>query len=157
MKCSLHPDRDAQGVCAYSGKPYCAEDLVEVQGKVYAKENLDKVFAELKDGAARQPMVFMAGGGGGGGAASSAAAAVATPPVGSAPPPPVAIPSKGKITTLLLCIFLGWLGAHRFYVGKAGTGILYLLTLGLAGIGVLVDFITILTGSFKDSLGRPLA
>jgi len=125
-----------------------------VQGKVYAKENLDKVFAELKDGASKQPMVFMAGGGGGGGAASSSAAAVAAPPMMSAPA--IAASPKSKITTLLLCIFFGVLGAHRFYVGKAGTGILYLLTLGLMGIGVLIDLITIIAGSFKDSWGRPL-
>lgn len=50
-----------------------------------------------------------------------------------------------KVTALLLCFFLGALGVHRFYEGKIGTGILYLCTLGLGGIGVLVDFIIILT------------
>jgi TM2 domain-containing membrane protein YozV len=43
----------------------------------------------------------------------------------------------------ILLTFLGWLGIHRFYMRKWGTGILYLLTLGLLGIGVLYDFLTL--------------
>jgi TM2 domain-containing membrane protein YozV len=46
---------------------------------------------------------------------------------------------KNKWTSLWLCLFLGWLGVHRFYEGKIPTGILYLCTLGLCGVGVLVD------------------
>ena len=65
--------------------------------------------------------------------------------------------SKSKITALILCIFLGGLGIHRFYVGKIGTGILYLLTGGLFGIGWIVDIIMIAVGSFKDKSGAALA
>ena len=43
----------------------------------------------------------------------------------------------------LLLTFLGWLGLHRFYLGKWGTGIIYLFTCGLLGIGVLYDFLTL--------------
>lgn len=60
---------------------------------------------------------------------------------------------KGFVATLLLCILLGGLGVHRFYVGKIGTGILMLLTLGGLGIWVLVDLIMIAVGSFKDKNG----
>lgn len=61
--------------------------------------------------------------------------------------------SKSKGTTAVLCLLLGCLGVHRFYVGKIGTGILWLLTLGFCGIGVLMDFVMILCGSFKDNTG----
>lgn len=61
---------------------------------------------------------------------------------------------KGFVPTLLLCFFLGQLGVHRFYVGKVGTGILMLLTLGGLGIWTLIDFIMIAVGNFRDSDGR---
>lgn len=70
--------------------------------------------------------------------------------------PAVGVSSKSKITALLLCIFLGTLGVHRFYVGKVGTGIVWLLTLGVFGIGVLVDIIMIAIGKFKDKQGNLL-
>ncbi|OKP95785.1 TM2 domain-containing protein [Paenibacillus sp. P46E] len=51
---------------------------------------------------------------------------------------------KSKWVSVLLCFFLGVFGVHRFYEGKIGTGILYLFTGGLMGIGALVDFIILL-------------
>ena len=66
------------------------------------------------------------------------------------------ISRKSKTTALLLCIFLGGIGAHRFYVGKGGTGILYLFTAGLFGIGWIIDIIRIATGSFRDEFDLPL-
>ena len=63
---------------------------------------------------------------------------------------------KSKIVALLLCIFLGEFGIHKFYVGKVGMGILYLLTLGLFGIGWFIDIILIACGAFKDEVGLPL-
>lgn len=66
------------------------------------------------------------------------------------------ISKKNKMVALLLCIFLGALGVHRFYVGKIGTGILYLFTGGLFGIGWIIDIILIVAGSFKDQFDLPL-
>ena len=62
----------------------------------------------------------------------------------------------GFVPTLLLCFFLGGLGVHRFYVGKVGTGILMLITLGGLTIWTLIDFIMIVTGNFKDKQGFPI-
>ncbi len=63
---------------------------------------------------------------------------------------------KTIVPALLLCFFVGYLGIHRFYAGKVGTGILYLFTFGLLGIGVLVDLIMIVMGSFTDSNGKKM-
>lgn len=49
-----------------------------------------------------------------------------------------------KWIALLLCIFLGLLGGHKFYEGKGGMGVLYIFTFGLFGIGIIVDIISIL-------------
>lgn len=51
---------------------------------------------------------------------------------------------KDKWVALMLCIFLGYFGAHKFYEGKVGMGILYLLTCGLFGIGWFVDIISLI-------------
>lgn len=51
---------------------------------------------------------------------------------------------KNKWISFALCVFLGYFGAHKFYEGKIGTGILYLCTFGLFFVGVFIDFITIL-------------
>lgn len=61
--------------------------------------------------------------------------------------------TKDFVVTLLLCFFLGCLGVHRFYVGKIGTGVLQLLTLGGLGIWALIDFILIVLSKFKDKEG----
>lgn len=66
------------------------------------------------------------------------------------------ISEKSKTTDLLLCIFLGTLGVHRFYEGKIGTGILWLCTLGLFGIGWIVDIVLIVTNKAKDKNGLPI-
>lgn len=65
-------------------------------------------------------------------------------------------PYRNKWIAFFLCLFLGCIGAHRFYVGKIGTGILWLLTGGLFAIGALIDLIIILTGGFRDEAGYPL-
>lgn len=51
---------------------------------------------------------------------------------------------RNKWVAFLLCFFLGFVGAHKFYEGKAGMGILYLFTCGLFGIGWFIDCIVLL-------------
>ena len=52
--------------------------------------------------------------------------------------------AKNKWVSFLLCLLLGYIGAHKFYEGKIGIGILYLFTLGLFGIGWFIDCIVLL-------------
>ena len=63
---------------------------------------------------------------------------------------------KRILPAFLLCFLLGFLGAHRFYVGKIGTGILQLLTLGGLGIWSLIDMIMIIVGAFTDKEGNKI-
>ena len=64
---------------------------------------------------------------------------------------------KSRLAAAVLAWFLGIFGIHRFYVGKVGTGILMIFTLGGLGIWTLIDFIVILVGSFKDKQSRVLS
>ena len=57
----------------------------------------------------------------------------------------VAKTPKNKWVAFLLCLFLGYFGAHKFYEGRIGMGILYLFTFGLFGIRWLIDLIILLT------------
>ncbi|MCQ2433850.1 MAG: TM2 domain-containing protein [Oscillospiraceae bacterium] len=58
-----------------------------------------------------------------------------------------------KAGAILITWFLGGLGVHRFMTGRIGTGILWLLTFGLFGIGWLVDLIRVIMGKFTDKDG----
>lgn len=84
-------------------------------------------------------------------------------PVQTNPPePPTIQPATDEVGThsflaaWLFALLLGWLGIDRFYLGKVGTGILKLITLGGLGIWALIDLIIILTGSTRDKAGKKL-
>lgn len=63
---------------------------------------------------------------------------------------------KSRLVALLLAIFLGFIGVHRFYCGKVGTGVVWLFTGGCFYIGWLIDIILIACGEFTDSTGRKI-
>ena len=63
------------------------------------------------------------------------------------------VSEKSFVVTLILCLLLGGFGVHRFYVGRVGTGIPMLLTLGGLGIWSLIDVIVIAMQKFKDGDG----
>ena len=56
----------------------------------------------------------------------------------------------------MLCIFGGYLGLHHFYVGKIGMGILYICTVGLFGVGWLIDIVKIASKKYADKNGNYL-
>lgn len=66
------------------------------------------------------------------------------------------VSSKNKWVAFALCLLVGYFGVHRFYVGKIGSGIVYLFTAGVFGIGWIVDLICILCNSFADKQGKYL-
>jgi hypothetical protein len=66
------------------------------------------------------------------------------------------VSERSRLAAALMAFFLGWLGVHRFYVGKIGTALLMVLTFGGFGIWATIDLIMILAGAFTDAGGRPL-
>lgn len=63
---------------------------------------------------------------------------------------------KDWFVSLILALFLGAFGVHRFYTGKVGTGILMLVTAGGCGIWWLIDVIMIAAGKYTDKFRQPL-
>ena len=64
------------------------------------------------------------------------------------------VSEKSRLVTTLLAWFLGVLGIHRFYLGKIGTGILMIFTIGGLGIWTLIDFILAVSGKMRDKEGQ---
>lgn len=146
MKCTNHPEVDAQGMCAYCGKPFCKECLVEVKGRMYCKDDLGNVLDEAKQSSGGQPTINITN--------SNESTNTNTNVNGGF----YGGPRKSKMVALILCIigFFGIGGLHRMYVGKVGSGVLHFFTYGICGIGTIFDLISILSGGFRDSYGQPL-
>ena len=148
MKCTNHPEVEAQGMCAYCGKPFCNDCLVEVKGRMYCKADLGNVLDEAKNSSVSQPTINITN-------TNDSVNTNANTNVNSGF---MGAPRKSKTVALILCIvgFFGFAGLHRMYVGKVGSGVLHFLTYGFCAIGTIIDLISILSGGFRDSYGQPL-
>lgn len=146
MNCTNHPEVEAQGMCAYCGKPFCKDCLVEVKGRMYCKEDLGNVLDEAKQSSASQPTINITNTNDNVNTNNNVNGGFF---VG---------PRKSKTVALILCLigFVGIGGLHRMYVGKVGSGVLHFLTCGLCLFGTIIDLIAILSGGFRDSYGQPL-
>jgi hypothetical protein len=71
--------------------------------------------------------------------------------------PPGTISPRNRDIVILLNFFTGFLGAHRFYLGKIGTGILMVVTMGGLGVWVIVDFFISVYGNYTDAEHRVVA
>ena len=184
-----HGLRNASGKTRRSGlcvlrRLFCADCLVEVNGRMYCKNDVEKVVNEAQDGAKRQQSQDQQqpygqqsyGQQSYGQQAYGQQGPYAQSPYGQQPyaqqpfVQPIHIHNEGaypagmnayypyrkRWVAALLCLLLGVLGVHRFYVGKIGTGLLWLFTGGFFGLGVLLDLIIIICGGFRDKSYMPL-
>lgn len=159
MQCTKHPEHVAAGVCAYSGKPFCADELVEVEGRMYARENLSLVFAAAKATATTQqqatpaimPTIVVNNTSSSSASSVATAAAVVGSPVYRGPRR-----QKAMALVLALCMFFGLGGLHRFYTGHTVIGVIQLLTFGGFFVWGIFDILAIAGGSYRDAQGNVL-
>lgn len=147
MNCTKHPEVEAAGICAYCGKPFCKDCLVEVKGRMYCKEDLGNVLDEAKQSNQAAPVINITNSN----ESNNTNTNMNGHMMGFGP-------RKSRTVALILCIlgFFGFGGLHRMYVGKVGSGVLHFLTGGLCVVGTIIDLIAILSGGFRDSYGYPL-
>ena len=146
MKCTNHPEIEAEGMCVYCGKPFCKDCLIEVKGKFYCKDDIGNVIDDAKSSASATPVINITN-------SNDSINTNTNNNVNGAAG--IMISPKSKMVALILCIvgFFGIAGLHRMYVGKVGSGIAYLFTYGWFGIGTIIDLIGILSGGFRDKYG----
>lgn len=146
MNCSVHLDREATGTCTYCGNFFCSDCLVNVKGRNYCREHVGEAVSNSQ--AAQQPNIIINNSNSNVNANTNTN--VNTNTNGATG---YQVSQKSRLVSLLLCFFFGVFGIHRFYVGKIGTGILWFLTFGCFGIGVTIDLLIIILGSFRDKFG----
>jgi len=137
VRCVYHMQTEAIGICCSCGRPYCKECLAEIKGRYYCREHAAYAFGDQR--------LHMAP---------------------AAPPQAVVnnyvnqiydgYPYKSRLVAVLLCLFFGYLGFHRFYLGKIGTGLIWFFTGGFFVVGWILDLIFITLGFFRDKAGYPL-
>ena len=137
MKCYYHNDKEVVAACTECGRFICDSCKVNINGKAVCKTCIESGVFELNSGYKYNKNNYNRINKQG---YNNYYAGKST--------------QKSWLVTLLLCLFVGTLGVHRFYVGKIGTGILQLLTFGGFGIWTLVDFILIACKKFTDAKGN---
>lgn len=151
MQCSVHNQMPAKGTCVYCGKGLCEDCIIEINGKHYCKEHV-KILLDETGNSRRDYSDYPDN-------RNDEYYDDRYPHNGPVVHNTIineyhrGVSPKSRLVTFLLCAFFGVAGFHRFYVGKIGTGIIWLFTGGCFGIGWIVDIIMILVGSFKDSRG----
>jgi len=134
MKCAIHNDRDADGMCVTCGKPFCRECLITLEDRFYCKKHVVDIFKAGSDNninpndEKNNNVIY-----------NHNYNHIKSP--------------KSRAIAFLLCLFLGAFGLHRFYVGKVITGILYFFTFGFFTVGWFFDILMLGIGKFKDRRG----
>ena len=129
MKCHNHNTIEAQGACVECKHLFCRECLVELDDRYYCKDHAIEQIRFCTD------------------SDSSEKAGKKNKSKNKNENEPKSKKSTRRLLiSLVLCIFWGYLGIHRFYLGRWGTGLLWLFTGGLLGIGWVVDIILIICG-----------
>lgn len=131
--CGKEIDNNAK-VCPECGAPqgktkFCKHCGAQIDEECVICPKCGKQVEKLDSGAAAQPQVVI----------NNSNANVNTNVNGGA-----GGRKRNKWTAFFLCLFLGGIGAHKFYEGKTGMGVLYIFTVGLFGIGWLIDLISLL-------------
>jgi TM2 domain-containing membrane protein YozV len=130
INCYVHTEDASVGTCVSCGKFICSNCNTELKGKNYCKKCVDELFdnnskklEKLEDSSrSQQPMVFMNAGG----ASSSSSSSASASSSGNGGYGHASY-TKSKVVAGILGILLGGLGAHKFYLGKWGQGLLYLV------------------------------
>lgn len=134
MTCTKHPNHEAAGVCHYSGRPYCAAELVEVDGHLVARDNLSQFVHSLNQLAFNTSDCDLLCSGGKGhtrGSWPAVAAKSVQVEQGGREPGEAHGGSRGaagksRTTAGVLALLLGCVGAHKFYLGERNQGLLRL-------------------------------
>ena len=137
MKCYYHNDKEVVAACTECGRFICDSCKVNINGKAVCKTCIESGVFEPNSGYKYNKYNYNR-----------------TNKQGYNNYYEVKSTQKSWLVTLLLCLFVGTIGVHRFYVGKIGTGILQLFTFGGFGIWTLIDFILIACKKFTDSNGN---
>ena len=148
MYCNTHNQQMAKGACVHCGRLFCSDCLVEVDSKFYCKDHVKLLFRN-SDVNPPNPYEYK----------------VYDERYCGPPAPGVYVrsdaalygySSRSRLLAFFLCAFFGAAGFHRLYVGKIGTGIIWLLTGGFFLIGWVADLLSIIFGNFRDVYGRKL-